>query len=323
MSLMKNNIKLFFQTLLSNNAAIDAGRKKPWYAAIIIFFISLILSVIPTTVLKLKDYGDLNFNSTTYMANQAVTAFVKDLQEETYANEMYVVKQDKESFLIASSKIDFEYTFEQANVVTYKFIYKDDAELTYEYKESIAKDGISYFIFTQKRVYIKVAKANSPENVAFTPIDCINAYKKIGENDIKNSYIASSDYDESVNGTWSNWVGKKGLIRRFNNSTRLKVAGVQLGVISAVNVGIILIMSFMVWVLTRGKNNPYRIFTVWEAFKIVFWASLTPAILTAGLGFLIKTFASTIFPLLLGVRVMWLSMKSLRPDGSGYAASEK
>ena len=90
---------------------------------------------------------------------------------------------------------------------------------------------------------------------------------------------------------------------------------------SAINVGIVLIMGFMVWVLTRGKNNPYRIFNVWECYKIVAWAALTPAILTSGLGFLIKAFASTLFPLLLGVRVMWLSMKSLRPDGSGYGAN--
>ena len=52
---MKQNIKLFFASLISNNACIDGARKKPWYAAIIIFFISLILSVVPTTVFKNKE----------------------------------------------------------------------------------------------------------------------------------------------------------------------------------------------------------------------------------------------------------------------------
>ena len=94
----------------------------------------------------------------------------------------------------------------------------------------------------------------------------------------------------------------------------------QLGIISAVNAGIVLIMGFMLWILTRGKNNPYRLFTVWEAFKMAFWACISPALITVALGFLITNFAATMFPLLVGVRIMWMSMKSLRPDGSGYAA---
>ena len=141
------------------------------------------------------------------------------------------------------------------------------------------------------------------------------AYKKQFSSE---AFVSGDDLTDTANKTWGNWTN---LIKKFYNQTRLKAAGVQLGIMSAVNVGIVLIMGFMVWVLTRGKNNPYRLFNVWECYKIVFWAALTPAVLTSGLGFLIKTFASTIFPLLLGVRVMWLSMKSLRPDGSGYAAN--
>ena len=307
------NVKLFFQTLVNNNAAIDAGRKKPWYAAIILFFLSIVLSVIPSTVIELRKHGDKNFDSTTFLANQAVTDFAEELQKEQYANKMYVIKEDKTSTLVADASLVYDWSYQSA---TYKFRFSsnEDAESTIL---SLQAEKVSFFIFTPDRVYISILDPNNPDT-AKVQLTCVNAYKKVGENEIKESFVkVDGDSTETYNKTWANW---KVLIRKFYNQSRLRYAGSRLLIMSAVNVGIILIMSFMLWVLTRGKNNPYRIFTVWECFKTVFWASLAPAILTTGLGFLIQSFASTMFPLLLGVRVMWLSMKSLRPDGSGYAA---
>ena len=311
------NVKLFFSTLVNNNAAIDAGRKKPWYAAILLFFISIVLAVIPSSVIELKKQGDKNFDSTTFLAREATAQFAEELQKEQYANKMYVLKQDKTSTLIGDASVSFDRYNEQTGAVDYKFRYSsnEDAQpLVLAFQE----EKVSFFIFTPDTVYISIVDPND-HNTTKVQLTCINAYKKVGENEIKESYkFVEGDKTETVNQTWANW---KTLIREFYNQTRLKTAGYQLLIMSAVNVGIILIMSFMLWVLTRGKNNPYRIFTVRESFKIVFWASLSPAILTTGVGFLISTFASTMFPLLLGVRVMWLSMKSLRPDGSGYAAN--
>ena len=311
---MKNNIKLFFTSLISNNACIDAGRKKPWYAAIIIFLISMILSVIPTTVLELKKRGDTYFSSTSYNTREATTEFAKHLVDDNV--NVYVLKQDKESTLIADSSLDFDRVNASSGQVDFKFRYSSNEGATALYTQ-LTEEKVSYFVFTPDTLYIRIVNPENHDSAVVT-LACINAYKKVGENEIKDAFVQDADVTETANKTWGNWTN---LIKKFYNQTRLKAAGVQLGIMSAVNVGIVLIMGFMVWVLTRGKNNPYRLFNVWECYKIVFWAALTPAVLTSGLGFLIKTFASTIFPLLLGVRVMWLSMKSLRPDGSGYAAN--
>lgn len=305
------NVKLFFKTLVSNNAAIDAGRKKPWYAALIIFLISIVLSVIPSTVLELNKQGNKNFEPYTYSAREALTMFSQDLKTN-HSDQMIVIKNDKDSTLVANDTVSYTWN---SDSVTFKFKYSSNEEaatLISAYNE----EQVSYFIFTIDTVYIHIVNPNQHDQTVVNLV-CLNAYKKVGERDIIDSYVSSDDETESVEKTWDNW---KVLIKKLYNQTRLKSAGMQLAIMSAVNVGIILIMGFMVWVLTRGKNNPYRIFNVWECYKIVFWAGFTPALLTTGLGFLIKTFASTIFPLFLGVRVMWLSMKSLRPDGSGYAA---
>ncbi|MCQ2795826.1 MAG: hypothetical protein MJ213_00720 [Bacilli bacterium] len=83
------------------------------------------------------------------------------------------------------------------------------------------------------------------------------------------------------------------------------------GIILGVDAGVILLMGFMVWILTRGKNNPFRIYSFWDGQKIAYYASLTPGII-ALFGFLMQNMAMMLFILGVGVRVMWLSMKTLR-----------
>ena len=310
---MKQNIAFFFKSLISNNTAIDGARKKPWYAAVIIFFISLIISVIPTTCMQLSNHADKNFSSTTYLTNQAVEKFAEELQKDEYNEKMYVFKQDKRSTLVGYENLNFTTEIDHR---TFKFVgaVSENVDATRAY---LNEEKVSYFLFTGDTFFMHILDPNDASSVKID-YQGINAYKKVGRDDIRNSYQKGETNQETNEKTWENW---KVLIRKLNNQTRLKSAGVQLGLVSAINAGIVLIMGFMVWILTRGKNNPYRLFTVWHGFATAFWCSLTPAILTVGLGFLIKNFASTLFPLLLGVRVMWLTMKSLRPDGSGYAAN--
>jgi len=76
---------------------------------------------------------------------------------------------------------------------------------------------------------------------------------------------------------------------------------------------LIVMMGFMVWLLTRGKSNPFNYLTYWTTTKIAFWAALSPALLGMVLGFFITNYAPFIFIILLGLRTMWLSMKQLRP----------
>ena len=308
---MKQNILFFLKSLVSNNTCIDGGRKKPWYVAVIIFFLGIVLSVIPTSVMELKNHADKNFDSTTYGLREASYEFASKIQE-TPENIFYIEREEKTGRLIAD-----ETTINFTTTNNFVFRYVTNENVNEKITEHVGANQ-SYVIFTENAVYVSILDPNSPNgNDPKVRFACINAYKKLERNDLRDLVKDGSTLTEKVDNTWLNF---KGLIRKLYRQTRLKSAGVQLGISSAINVGVTLIMVFMVWVLTRGKNNPYRLFTVWQCFATAFWASFTPGLLTVGLGFLIKNFASMIFPLLLGVRVMWLTMKSLRPDGSGYAA---
>jgi hypothetical protein len=97
-------------------------------------------------------------------------------------------------------------------------------------------------------------------------------------------------------------------------TTKIQGAWMWTGIMAAVYVVFIVFMGLMIWLMTRGKNNPYRIYTFWETQKMSYWAAFTPAVLACGLGFAFSTYALFIFILFYGMRIMWMSMKNLRPE---------
>ena len=72
-------------------------------------------------------------------------------------------------------------------------------------------------------------------------------------------------------------------------------------------------MGFMLWLLTRGKNNPNRNLTVWIGIKISWWICFTPAVLAMVLGFIWAQAAGLAYIVLIGLRTMWLAMRQLNP----------
>ena len=75
-------------------------------------------------------------------------------------------------------------------------------------------------------------------------------------------------------------------------------------------------MGLMVFLLTRGKTNPFRIYTFWDCQKIAYWAVPAPSVISLALGFFMSNFALVSFALVVGLRVMWLSMRTLRPENA-------
>lgn len=73
-------------------------------------------------------------------------------------------------------------------------------------------------------------------------------------------------------------------------------------------------MGLMMWLLTRGKNNPNRNLSIFVAFKISWWIDFTPGLLAMILGFIWAQAAGLAYIVLIGLRTMWLSMRSLNPQ---------
>ena len=98
-------------------------------------------------------------------------------------------------------------------------------------------------------------------------------------------------------------------------SIKIQTAVIQISIVLAVNSAIILIMSLVIFLVTRGKNNPFKVYKYYECLKICCWIALSPAILALILGYLLpSTFGMFSFILVYGVRGMFLSIKQFRPQ---------
>lgn len=114
---------------------------------------------------------------------------------------------------------------------------------------------------------------------------------------------------ENVLTPWANFLDEG------YSSTRITLAWSYTGIMFAICVGVIFLMGLLVFIMTRGKNNPFRIYTFWQCQKIAYYASLCPALL--GLLAFIPSFAQLamfLFPMMFILRITWMSMRSLRPQ---------
>lgn len=111
-------------------------------------------------------------------------------------------------------------------------------------------------------------------------------------------------------------AGWKSMMQAAYDSTRVSVGWEWTGIFGAIFVGLALFLGLSVWLMTRGKNNPFNIYTFWESQKIAWWASLTPGVLAMILAFIFSSTAFTMmfYIFLYGMRIMWMSMRSLRPQ---------
>lgn len=124
----------------------------------------------------------------------------------------------------------------------------------------------------------------------------------------KSEYVTTTyiNWDKII----ESWVQ---VFREGYYSTKNRTAAIEISIILGVNAGIILLMSLIIFLVTRGKNNPFRIYKYYECLKICCWLSLSPALLTLIFGFILSsTFGMFIFVLTFGVRAMFMWSKNLR-----------
>ena len=342
-TLMKN-LKLILKSLINNDACIEGGRKRPWWIAIVIFFISMILSVVPIFVQTITKKG-ASFVDTTYGYEVGARCFIEDAHDRNLNLE--IKEQDGVKYLSLDQadwneayhdyKNDRGYYgykhFNEDGMADFEVYFVEGKLQNSNIDEIVAdsqgedgewhKRSVTFLLLGSEEIvsYVYNLKSENPVNkfvgdyknfeVGFK-LNYLNHVTINGEVYDRVS-ITPELFGEYQRITWENWI-------YFFNQAYLYQRGQATWqttlLMFGINAGITLFMGLMIFILTRGKYNPFKVYTIFDCFFIAFWATLAPAILTTGLGFLIKSFSQIIFPLLLGVRVMWLSMKSLRPDYS-------
>ncbi|NLN80275.1 MAG: hypothetical protein GX132_02605 [Erysipelotrichia bacterium] len=338
------NFKLIMKSLVNNDACIEGGRTKKWYFALIFVVLALILAVLPITVSTIKTNGS-DFTNLTYLYNydNAIVAF----SDHLYENELHMVVQGeaKEKYLEVDQdvwnalhpqqkyihrnledEIDFEVYYSSKVGDEFNEFYLNVSKYANPYEPSEDSPRYASYLLFGKEMFAGQLFKPSEENaisgiagdyktlevgfdfsdVAKITIDGV-IYETSQDEKFINNPLHLNSYRSSILSSWN---------RIYDNlyyNSKLRAIRDSTLIMLGVDILLVFFMGLMVFILTRGKNNPFRIYTFWETQKIAYWAALAPGLLAMILGFILPQYAVMIFVMLVGIRIMWMSMKSLKP----------
>ncbi len=322
------NIVNYLRCLWSNQTATQFGLNKKWYIAVIVAVVSVIVSLIPIAVTTGTSKGSSFLNSSyVYNYDEGFYSFLEDAKEKGYNITFANGESKLTGYTTESSNNYLLYKHETkksdgSDFIDFQVYYLDTTSLSDEYVNTIlntisatkvnSTDGrdASYIIFTTKSFTTRLYKPgayNAAGGIYGDYANLSDTHKDL------NSLMVTSESTRlaNVSSTLTNY---KGMVDEIYITTRKTVTWTQTGIIAAVNAGIVLLMGLVVFLLTRGKNNPNRGIKFQQCFNIAYWSTATPALIALVLGFWLSQYQVMLFVMTFGFRIMWLSMKTLSPN---------
>lgn len=343
-----------FKGLISNQSVIDGSKGSPWWVAAIFLVFSVFLPLIPTFSRLSRINGAQFIGSYTYAFDEHITRFTYQAKKagwefkvdggklHYYHNdvEQEFVDPQEDSDYFTLRKSEYEYVNPNSHQVEVRcFIWKD----THLQKNVDVIMGQTYLLGgTDKPTGAKGEKVYLPNIVILTPSTMAIALHKVntktsagttygGLNWLHTSTeiglverLLGEHASEVATKTESGFVNeyKADVLKEFKRvcvetylDQKVKTKWSNTGIYAGIYAGVIVFLGLMVFILTRGKNNPYKFLNIWECEKISWWGAASPAIIGTLLSLIFSgnALGQMAFILVVSLRIMWLSMKQLRP----------
>ena len=340
-STKKQTLTRVFGSLINNRSAIDGAKFSPWWIGLIMFILGLLLPIVPLFVAQAKTDGTSFMSTCEYGLGMDKTfgAAINDLDgaltfDNTNKTISYVKNGDDYSPVDSTLIGGYVSTSGECS---------GQYELRVYYNEiATTKDEMSDFIsLKEKIVYSKgTTTPITTDEAGYTPTSVYffktgfyvgifasnTTTKKVGMTFI--SDLNCLDYDGGDLKVYFNGASfdKTNAEARLNSLNKMKefidityktdkIKNMWLGSLLYFGIfaGVNLFMILMIFLMSRGKNNPNRYLTFWTCTKINWWESFCPGLLGLITGFIFASQAVMIYVLLISMRTMWLTMRELRP----------
>ena len=336
-----------FGSLVNNASAMRGAKNGPLWLTIVMFLLSLLLPVIPLFVAQAKVNGSSFMSTYSYGLEKTVTSVALDLKNnrnvEFLIGEDHLLSITEEGKAIDYNNYGSARPFASyVNEVSHQYdflLFVSDA------KTSADKKAVNNTITSTKYVIGDVTQTANLENVyipsymvLYPDTLYVSIYKNNSADVLTSSYngdyktmkvtttglsdfLTVTDKDGNVvaqditNNEYTDGVlvnFKKVMDRSYDKLKIRNMWGTS-GIYLAIFFGLVILMGFLMWLLTRGKNNPNNYFSIWLTMQVSARLAVSPAIITLIVGFFLTKYAPIIFILTMGLRVMWISMKELRP----------
>lgn len=327
------------------------GIKKTWYIAVIFFIVAMLMALTPIAVhasqqnasliafstynhnydeyiysatLKTSDYhsvdgdlSDLTLNDNKVSGefttnNDFVIDSTGELVEFNYIGYHLSLNSEEEGYvkdfeIFYASDENATKLINDFNLAENTFRYNSaTSDVDFESKDAVIDRDYSFIMFSESTFYIYI----------FNGQNLRGDYLSFTENNVtiesllSRNVIESDDRNVKVNTVFNNFKSFLDISYKHN---LVRGTWIQVGITVGVNAGITLILGLILFLMTRGKNNPNRIIKWYQCFLIAFYASLCPGLLTLIFGFILSGMEIMLYVLTFGVRVMWMSVRNLRP----------
>lgn len=343
----KETIKDGFGSLISNAAAMRGAKNGPLWLTIVMFILAVLLPVIPLLVAQLNTNGSSFLNTYSYGLERYVTSVAMDLKNNRLA-EFKISEDHLLSINENGNAINFaDYgsanpyaTYENTVTKQYDFIvYLSDATTAKE-KSAVDKAiaaihyGIgsttvseeteniyrpSYMVLFTNGSYVCIYGSNSTKTLTssyngdYKTIDanndCLGTLLTVTNKD-GTAVAQSITGDDYVNGVYANF---KKFLNKSYDTLKIRNTWATVGIYAGIFFGINVLMGLLMWLLTRGKNNPNNYLNPWVTEQIQARLALAPALIAMIAGFFLVNQTALFYIITIGLRTMWISMKELRP----------
>lgn len=343
------NVKLGLSTLISNDGCIQAARTFHGPADLIpigLTLVAVVLAVLPTFV------SQMNAKQSSYIFGSASANYEAGLAEfsQSLVYDDHGVKRDTPLSLSindegtayqisdadlaalnnganwytvtrttdAGTKPVFEVYFNNTDYSDADFIslinaYKDpwNEGKTRDASGTIAEYQCSYLAFGKEGITFR----KRTESSSFTGLTGV--YKRLAGYNL--TTIAKELSDAGHHATSKIYLNRMHdeFVKIIDDSTldaKIGAVWAYVGIFAGVDMGLIVLFGAILFLMTRGKNNPFRVINFWETQKMSYWACFTPSLLAMILGFFMSQYAMLFFMFAFGMRMMWMSMRSMRPQ---------
>lgn len=343
----KETIKDGFGSLISNAAAMRGAKNGPLWLTILMFVFAVLLPVIPLLVAQLNTNGSTFLNTYSYGLERYIASLAMELKNDRLAefkideDHLLSIKEDGNAISFADYGSANPYiTYKNTVSNQYDFIvYLSDATTTKE-KNAVDKAIIatkyaiggttvseekenvylpSYMVLFNNGAYVCIYANNSTKLLTssysgdFKTIsannDCLGTLLTVTNKD-GSAVTQSLTSDDYVNGVYANF---KKFLNKSYETLKVRNTWATVGIYAAIFFGINVLMGLLMWLLTRGKNNPNNYLNPWTTEQIQARLALAPALIAMIAGFFLVNQTALFYIITIGLRTMWISMKELRP----------
>ena len=274
--------------------------------------IALFISVMPTLTTEATRNGSSGINN---QYNDVLVEALYNYVNDDSAPDLKIVDHKLSTVEPVSNSLIYNY--ERSNLRFDIYYFNTDAGISFNDQiNSVLENNpnVSNAMFLGSDQYtVSIYQQGSTQIVGnaagrYGHIENIESFKDY----LKQNTSSLEDINEIKQGYMTNFYtfADQGYL-----DVRGQQVGLMVGIILGINGGITLIILPILFLMSRGKNNPNRVLKFYQVMGISFHATLSPAIITLILGYIMGSsmqMMSMIYVMCYGFRAMWLTMKYLR-----------